>query len=231
MTVFSISRTDLCHRTDFAVSLGPVIGGVIAQEIGWRWIFWFLVILTGSHFLIVLLFLPETQRNIVGDGSGKARGVYWSFFSVLQKHEKDGPSTHIMKPMRHYPNPFACLPILANKQSLIVILLYSITYAVKMTLQASLGAQCVEIYQLDYLSAGLIYLPSGVSGGVGAFCTGEWRNNKPTHIIAYIAQGGFSITITDGQSRNCRTEMEDRSTDTSLIFPSRRHASRGLTCS
>lgn len=78
-----------------------------------------------------------------------------------------------MKPMRHYPNPFACLPILANKQSLIVILLYSITYAVKMTLQASLGAQCVEIYQLDYLNAGLIYLPSGVSGGVGAFCTGE----------------------------------------------------------
>jgi MFS family permease len=166
------SLTDPFHRTDFAVSLGPVIGGVIAQESGWRWIFWFLVILTGSHFLIVLLFLPETQRNIVGDGSGKARGVYWSFFSALQKHEKEGPSTHIVKPMRHYPNPFACLPILANKQSLIVILLYSITYAVKMTLQASLGAQCVEIYQLDYLNAGLIYLPSGVSGGVGAFCTG-----------------------------------------------------------
>lgn len=122
---------------------------------------------------MVALFLPETQRNIVGDGSGKARGVYWSFFSVLQRHEKEGPSTHIVKPMRHYPNPFACLPILANKQSLVVILLYSITYAVKMTLQASLGAQCVEIYQLDYLNAGLIYLPSGVSGGVGAFCTGE----------------------------------------------------------
>lgn len=173
MAVQLISWTDLCHRTDFAVSLGPVIGGVIAQEIGWRWIFWFLVILTGSHFLIVLLFLPETQRNIVGDGSGKARGVYWSFFSVLQKHENSGPSIHVMKPMRHYPNPFACLPILANKQSLIVILIYSITYAVKMTLQASLGAQCVEIYQLDYLNAGLIYLPSGVSGGVGAFCTGE----------------------------------------------------------
>ncbi|KAH8753094.1 major facilitator superfamily domain-containing protein [Diaporthe sp. PMI_573] len=175
--------------TDFAVSLGPVIGGVIAQESGWRWIFWFLVILTGSHFLIVLLFLPETQRNIVGDGSGKARGVYWSFFSALQKHEKEGPSTHIVKPMRHYPNPFACLPILANKQSLIVILLYSITYAVKMTLQASLGAQCVEIYQLDYLNAGLIYLPSGVSGGVGAFCTGRFLNYYYRRTVQKLSNG------------------------------------------
>ncbi|KAJ0121989.1 hypothetical protein J7T55_002500 [Diaporthe amygdali] len=175
--------------TDFAVSLGPVIGGVIAQEVTWRWIFWFLVILTGSHFLIVALFLPETQRNIVGDGSVKARGVYWSFFSVLQKHEKEGPSTHIVKPMRHYPNPFACLPILANKQSLVVILLYSITYAVKMTLQASLGAQCVEIYQLDYLNAGLIYLPSGVSGGVGAFCTGRFLNYHYRQTVKKLSNG------------------------------------------
>ncbi|KAI3393415.1 hypothetical protein diail_4283 [Diaporthe ilicicola] len=181
--------------TDFAVSLGPVIGGVIAQEIGWRWIFWFLVILTGSHFLIVLLFLPETQRNIVGDGSGRARGIYWSFFSVLQKHEKEGPSTHIMKPIRHYPNPFACLPILANKQSLIVILLYSITYAVKMTLQASLGAQCVEIYQLDYLNAGLIYLPSGVAGGVGAFCTGRFLNHHYRKTVKKLSN-------TNGRSLN-----------------------------
>lgn len=59
-----------------------------------------------------------------------------------------------------------------NKESLVVILLYSINYSVKMTLQATLGVQCVDIYQLDYLNAGLIYLPSGVAGGIGAFFTG-----------------------------------------------------------
>ncbi|KAK5662615.1 hypothetical protein OQA88_8529 [Cercophora sp. LCS_1] len=43
-----------------------------------------------------------------------------------------------------------------------------------MTLQTSLGAQCVEIYNLNYLEAGLIYLPSEVAGGIGSFSTGKF---------------------------------------------------------
>lgn len=159
--------------TNFAVSFGPVIGGGIGYAAGWRWIFWFLVILSGSHFLVMLLFFPETHRNIVGNGSGTPKGIYWSFFTLFQKAELKKGNAHIPKSGRHYPNPLSCLPILANKESLIVIVLYSITYAVKMTLQTSLGAQCTEIYQLNYLDAGLIYLPSGVASGMGAFAAGS----------------------------------------------------------
>lgn len=54
-----------------------------------------------------------------------------------------------------------------------VITIYAITYAVKMTLETSLGAQCVEIYDLDYLVGGLIYLPSGIASGFGYYMTGE----------------------------------------------------------
>lgn len=42
-----------------------------------------------------------------------------------------------------------------------------------MTLQASLGAQCVEMYQLNYLSGGLVYIPSGVAGGFAVYMTGR----------------------------------------------------------
>lgn len=131
----------------------------------------------------MLLCFPETQRHIVGNGSIKPScGVYWSLFAFFQhrRHrrladhqEAEHPaSSSTEKPRRHYPNPFACLPVLRDKASLITILLYAITYAVKMTLQASLGAQCVEIYQLDYLAGGLIYIPSGVSGAAAAYMTG-----------------------------------------------------------
>lgn len=160
------------HRIQFALSVGPVIGGSITQQLGWRWVFWFLVILTSSHFLLMLLFFPETQRNIVADGSLKPRGIYRSLFFLFQSSEVRKASTRANKPTFSYPNPFACLRILGNRESLIVIFLYSLTYAVKMALQASLGVQCVEIYQLDYLTAGLIYLPAGVSGAVAAFLTG-----------------------------------------------------------
>lgn len=148
------------------------MGGSITQYQGWRWIFWFLVILTGSHFVLILLFLPETQRNIVGNGSGKSTGVYWSLFYLFQDKEIRKSKLKIVRPKHHYPNPFSCLPILGHWESLLVIVIYAITYSVKMTLQTSLGSQCVQQYDLNYLAAGLVYLPSGVSGGLGSYMTG-----------------------------------------------------------
>ena len=160
---------------NFAVSFGPVIGGSIANSLDWRWIFWFLTIFTSSQLILMLLFFPETQRKIVGNGSVKVRGVYWSFFSLLSRCNQTTEPPESDRPRRYYPNPFTCLSVLGDMESLIVILLYAVTYCVKMTTQASLGAQCVQIYDLNYLTAGLVYLPSGVAGLFGAFTTGTWR--------------------------------------------------------
>lgn len=170
------------HSINVALSLGPVMGGALANELGWRWIFWFLTILGSSQLLVMLLSFPETQRNIVGNGSRLASGVYWSLFNLLPQHKSGSspsrPSSRDVdaKPRRYYPNPLASLRILAERESLIAVLLYSLTYLVKMTLQASLGAQCVEIYDLDYLTAGLIYIPQGVAGILGSFATGRYLN-------------------------------------------------------
>lgn len=173
-------------RTDFATSLGPVIGGGLTQGFGWRAIFWFLVIFTGSHFVVMLLFFPETQRKIVGNGNIQPKGlIYQTVFSLLRrkaegiegsdvaaegKQERKIPKKRRLK----FPNPLACLPVLANKGSLLVILITAINYAVKAALQTSLDAQCVELYGLNYLQAGLVYLPSGVGGGFGSYFAGAY---------------------------------------------------------
>ena len=62
--------------------------------------------------------------------------------------------------------------MLFKKGNLAVILVGSITYTVKMTLQPSLAAQCIDIYGLNYLQSGLIYLPSALGGSIAAFTTG-----------------------------------------------------------
>ncbi|KAL4970379.1 major facilitator superfamily domain-containing protein [Aspergillus stella-maris] len=99
----------LIFMTNAAPSFGPVIAGVLTQELGWRWIFWFLIILTGVYLLIITFILPETQRKIVGNGSVRVEGIHRSFFDILtktrktQNHQEDDTAN---KRKCHTPNPF-----------------------------------------------------------------------------------------------------------------------------
>ncbi len=49
-----------------ATAVGPVIGGAMAETLGWRSIFWFLVAFGGAFLVLAFFGLPETMRNIVG---------------------------------------------------------------------------------------------------------------------------------------------------------------------
>jgi len=69
--------------------IGPVIGGLLAGNLGWRSIFWFLCIFSGVVFLIEAIFLPETLRTIVGDGSVPAQRWNRPLISVLLRGVKD----------------------------------------------------------------------------------------------------------------------------------------------
>jgi MFS family permease len=50
-------------------AFSPILGGLLNQYIGWHSIFWFLLIFSVFVFVPLALFLPETSRKIVGDGS------------------------------------------------------------------------------------------------------------------------------------------------------------------
>ena len=147
----------------------------MTQRLGWRAIFWFLVILTGVYFVIIVLLLPETQRKLVGNGSIPTRGTHKCLFDKFTKERLIHPDDSHGAPAKrkhHFPNPFKCIPMLFHKGNFSVILTGSITYAVKMVLQTSLSAQFIEVYNLNYLQAGLVYLPSGVGGAIAAYTTG-----------------------------------------------------------
>lgn len=49
--------------------VAPILGGIIGQYAGWHWIFWFLLIFSSAVFIPLILFMPETCRNVVDDGS------------------------------------------------------------------------------------------------------------------------------------------------------------------
>lgn len=54
---------------------GPILGGASTAPFGWRAIFWFLTIYGSAFLVILVLFLPETLRALVGNGSIPVHGV------------------------------------------------------------------------------------------------------------------------------------------------------------
>jgi MFS family permease len=109
-----------------APSLGPIIGGLLAQYLGWHAIFWFLVIASGVAFIPMIFFLAETCRKIVEDGS--VPPPKWSRCYINTRVErrarKEGWEVRYdrrdeLAKERHFrfPNPLSSVRILFTKEA------------------------------------------------------------------------------------------------------------------
>jgi len=56
---------NIFSRPNAGLSIGPILGGVLFEKLGWRWNFGFLSILSGVVWITFLVAFPETCRNIV----------------------------------------------------------------------------------------------------------------------------------------------------------------------
>ncbi|KAK7967452.1 MFS general substrate transporter [Apiospora aurea] len=157
-----------------------------AEKGGWRWTFWLLTILSGSLLLCIILFFPETCQRIVGNGSVPATGYNRTVVSFLRprpaKEESQDAERQTLSTAKeasrvqggksrrcHVPNPLSILKILLDKGSFSTMFAGSMAYTIFGCLGASLSAHCIQIYRLNYLQAGLIYLPAGMGGILAAY--------------------------------------------------------------
>ncbi|CAG8890149.1 unnamed protein product [Penicillium egyptiacum] len=46
-------------------AIGPILGGIITEKIGWRWLFWVLSIFDGVLVVYAILFFPETYHRLL----------------------------------------------------------------------------------------------------------------------------------------------------------------------
>ncbi|KAI1362045.1 major facilitator superfamily domain-containing protein [Xylaria arbuscula] len=170
----------------FAPSVGPVIGGVIAQYLGWRWIFWFLTILSGFVLVLFLLFMPETCRLIVDDGSIRPPPFYRTFWQLLKdacrqkkatlgtsvaSKKSRGPSNRIQR-----PNLTRTLLILFEKEMFLLLMYSSLIYAGFYAVATAIPAQFASLYGFSGLKIGLVYIPLGVGSIVAVFVMGKLAN-------------------------------------------------------
>ncbi|KAI0299116.1 MFS general substrate transporter [Multifurca ochricompacta] len=152
-------------------TFGPVIGGALAQRFDWRAIFWFVCIGSGLCGLGLFLFLPETLRSIVGDGSVPARRRIYTPPIRIVGRKRIVKDFNEPPPRKRFTNP---LFMFTYPDVLVTLLLSGIYYAVFYGVTASLSTIFARVYPyLTERDIGLCFLAVGGGMLIGTVTSGK----------------------------------------------------------
>lgn len=206
-----------------APSLGPILGGLLSQYLGWQAVFWFLTIAAIAFFLPLLLFFPETCRAIVGDGTIRPTGWNQSILNCWQgrrriHHVMDSNTNsasqdgEINKTTIQFPNPLSTLKILFHLPTGFVLIANGIIFASYYSVTTGIPAQFKELYNFQDLGIGLSFIPAGLGSLFSATFNGilvDWnyrriqvqigetisKNSKPDHSNFPIERARLQIGL------------------------------------
>ncbi|KAK5086755.1 hypothetical protein LTS08_007168 [Lithohypha guttulata] len=153
-----------------APALGPVIGGLLADKVGWPWIFVFLAAFGGLVLLLLYICLYETARNVVGDGSIPAIGLNRSLYQTLRHGQAKSDEQRARFTI---PSIVPSIKIIFHRNVFPVLLSNAIFYMMYSVVQATLAPLVQERYGLSPFEAGLCYLGYGVAGAVASITVGK----------------------------------------------------------
>lgn len=178
---YALPRADLRTSLNTPPSVAPLISGLLLIRWSWSSIFWFLSIASLVVFSVTIIYMAETCRVIVGNGSGSVSWTHRPLVSTLAP--PSAVSEESVKPQSKnistLINPLATLKLLKNHASLLAVVCYGVYYTIYSCLQASLSTVFVEIYGVSGLVAGLIYIPFGVACVLAAFLAGRCLASYP----------------------------------------------------
>lgn len=159
------------------VAVGPVIGGALAETLGWRAIFWFLAIYSAAFLLILICLLPETLRSIVADGGRSPESLIARFpLQIYQKTtttkwQLDTDQAPLL-PRKHVDvtGPFR---VLVSKYAAPIIVFLAIYYAVWQMSITAMATLFKAHYGLSETDVGLTYIANGAGSMIGTLVTGK----------------------------------------------------------
>ncbi|BEI95796.1 hypothetical protein CcaverHIS631_0107450 [Cutaneotrichosporon cavernicola] len=157
-------------------AIGPFLGGLLAQTLGWRSVFWFLTIATICVMVPFLFFYPETLRSIVGDGSIPPPPLNASPIALWHMHQQKKAGVEpdpIDRPLHKKYNPLSAFLILFTPELLIIFVFVSLPYLEFYCLLTVFSTALKDSYHLSELQIGLCYLPGGAGTITSALLNGK----------------------------------------------------------
>ncbi|KAG2127146.1 MFS general substrate transporter [Suillus bovinus] len=202
-------------------SLGPIIGGALTQGLGWRAVFWFLVILGGIIFLAFLFLFKDTFRN--------ERSM--TYQNVLKRRLQEQPSSGAKNDLRIISekelqvnvegqtssndieaqptvipasairnarlsiadvNPFPpYLSIISRKNNIAILIASGLIFAFSFSIAYTCARTLSMHYDYDALNTGLVLLAYGIGSIAGSMLGGRWSDRTLARLKA--ANGGISF--------------------------------------
>ena len=159
------------------VAIGPVVGGALSGNLGWRSVFWFLAIYSAVFLVVLILVLPETLRSIVANGNKKPSSMILRFplsfyqdkTSTAWNHEAEPIHLAKQKPI-DVTGPFR---ILFSKHAAPIILFLAIHYAAWQMSITAMSSLFESHYGLTEVQIGLTFIANGAGSSIGTLLTGK----------------------------------------------------------
>ncbi|KAK0719471.1 major facilitator superfamily domain-containing protein [Lasiosphaeris hirsuta] len=167
----------------------PVLGGILAQYLGWRAIFWFCLIFSSAWLIPFVLTVPETSRKVVGNGSIPAQGWNMTLLDYIRSRRHPSVEQSAPKPKLRFPNPFNSLRVILEKDMALVFTYSTLIYVVFLVVTATLSTEFAVIYRYSDLLIGLCYLPYGIGCCCAAVTQGyimDWNYRRVARNVGMV---------------------------------------------
>lgn len=183
-------------------AIGPLLGAAITSGAGWRSIFLFCFCLAAFCMIMLLTFLPETLRKLVGNGSQPAPTLaHEALFSLATRRTVtqrtgeprpglplpcdpallEGMGKHKRRWTIFYLEAkdmlsFTPLRFLLIPEVVLCLLGYAFPFSAQMMILSTIAKNFEQHYGFTVMQSGLVFLSTGCGAMTAAFVSGRTLN-------------------------------------------------------